>query len=178
LHPIATSLFFVFAIAPSPGGRGVGVLARTSAGGFSMSGIEDDEGKGWAEQLAAEEAIDMEETVRRFIRMNGGVPDQLEAIPHASFVILAGPACGRTVPVDRTPTLIGRNRLSNIPIEDPTMSRIHAIVSFDGEDFRITDNRSPNRTFVNGSVITESVLVHGDKITLGDTVLEFRVDTT
>lgn len=75
------------------------------------------------------------------------------------------------------PILIGREKSNSIRLEDEMVSKIHCEVSFilnrDLEQVIIKDLESTNGTFVNGEIIHQAVLKSGDKISIGDTVLQF-----
>ena len=75
-------------------------------------------------------------------------------------------------------TVIGRTASCRITIDDETISREHARIEV-GKDARITvrDLGSRNKTYVNGQAITETTLVSGDVIRVGDRVLEFIDDS-
>ena len=53
-------------------------------------------------------------------------------------------------------------------------ARQHAYIRRTEAGFVITDLGSTNGTMVNGEPIQEHVLEHGDRITIGETELEFR----
>jgi serine/threonine protein kinase len=54
----------------------------------------------------------------------------------------------RTVSLSKEPLTIGRDEDSEIVLDDPKVSRQHARLSFDGENYRITDLNSTNGTFM------------------------------
>ena len=58
-------------------------------------------------------------------------------------------------------------RSADIVIAEPTMSRSHAAIGFDGDDFFVQDLGSTNGTRVNGSREEKSALKRGDEIQLG-----------
>lgn len=57
--------------------------------------------------------------------------------------------------------------------EDTSVSRVHARLDRDGEDWILVDLGSTNGTFVNGQRVVEARLRAGDVIELGDTRLRF-----
>ena len=63
---------------------------------------------------------------------------------------------------------IGRSTTSDIRLDDPTVSRRHALVvrSPDGE-VRVLDDRSLNGVDVNGERVEWSALADGDELTVG-----------
>lgn len=77
------------------------------------------------------------------------------------------------VPLDAAVTRIGRGVSATITLDDPTVSRRHALlVQRDGEVL-LCDDRSTNGTWLNGERIREAPLAHGDVIQLGAVRLQF-----
>jgi hypothetical protein len=62
---------------------------------------------------------------------------------------------------------LGRGVSSDLRIEDPRVSRSHAIVVRYGRHARVLDDRSANGTFVNGRRIVAMTLAEGDVVRLG-----------
>ena len=91
-----------------------------------------------------------------------------------SIQVLAGFYEGLEVPVDRDWVVIGRGRGADIVIAEPTMSRSHAAIGFDGEMFFVQDLGSTNGTRVNGMRAQKSPLKSGDDVQLGK--LQLRVE--
>ena len=58
----------------------------------------------------------------------------------------------RLLPLNRPITHIGRGLIADVRLEDPHVSRRHAIVALRGEGVRVLDDRSTTGTFVNGSL--------------------------
>lgn len=74
---------------------------------------------------------------------------------------------------DREIIKIGRLASAHLKLDDPKVSRIHAVieVSRGGQDVSIIDMGSAEGTFVNGEKVTKVKLKDGDEIRLGDTRL-------
>ncbi|MGV1047446.1 MAG: FHA domain-containing protein [Solirubrobacterales bacterium] len=71
-------------------------------------------------------------------------------------------------PVRRGWTRIGRSASSDVCLDDPTVSRRHAlIVAEPGKDLRVLDDRSLNGVFVNGAAVEWGRLRDGDRLTIG-----------
>ncbi len=81
---------------------------------------------------------------------------------------------GLEVPVDRDWVVIGRGRGADIVIAEPTISRAHAAIGYDGEGFFVQDLGSTNGTRVNGHRTERAPLKGGDDVQLGKLLL--RVD--
>lgn len=63
---------------------------------------------------------------------------------------------------------IGRCRKAEICLDDPSVSRRHAIVAADGEKRpRVLDDRSLNGVFLNGRKVEWAELKDGDELTIG-----------
>ena len=90
-----------------------------------------------------------------------------------SIHVLAGFYEGLEVPVDRDWVVIGRGRGADIVIAEPTMSRSHAAIGYDGEAFFVQDLGSTNGTRVNGKRAQKTPLKSGDDVQLGK--LQLRV---
>jgi pSer/pThr/pTyr-binding forkhead associated (FHA) protein len=71
-------------------------------------------------------------------------------------------------------TRIGRSFAATLQIEDPSISRRHAIVVQRRETVRILDDRSLNGIVVNGRRVAEAELRDGDVIVLGRVVVVYR----
>lgn len=69
---------------------------------------------------------------------------------------------------------IGRSEECDIPLpKDESVSRVHARLDRDGENWVLVDLDSTNGTYLNGERIRESKLKNGDVIEIGDTKLRF-----
>jgi hypothetical protein len=65
-------------------------------------------------------------------------------------------------------TRIGRSITADLQLDDPSVSRRHAlIVSEPGEALRILDDRSLNGVFVNGTEVEWGRLADGDELAIG-----------
>lgn len=71
-------------------------------------------------------------------------------------------------PFERGWTRIGRSVAADIRLDDPSVSRRHAlVVSEPDESLRILDDRSLNGVFVNGELVEWGGLADGDELTVG-----------
>jgi pSer/pThr/pTyr-binding forkhead associated (FHA) protein len=65
-------------------------------------------------------------------------------------------------------TRIGRSGAADVRLDDPSVSRRHAlVVSEPDESLRVLDDRSLNGVFVNGELIEWGELEDGDELTIG-----------
>jgi len=80
----------------------------------------------------------------------------------------------RSYPLSKDLITIGRLDSSDVALADPGASRRHAELRREGDDWVVLDLGSTNGTIVNGKRVNRHRLAKGDRITVGDTVLEFR----
>jgi hypothetical protein len=97
----------------------------------------------------------------------------LPANVRATIEVLAGPATGSNFPLSMVATIMGRT--AAIRIDDPKLSRQHAVFFYQNGDFHVRDAGSANGIYLNGARITDYRLCDGDKLLLGDTTVLFRV---
>ncbi|MGH7888981.1 MAG: FHA domain-containing protein [Thermodesulfobacteriota bacterium] len=71
-------------------------------------------------------------------------------------------------------TTVGRARENDILIDNPSVSRHHAIIQKKGERFAIRDLESANGTFVNGRKVDSSELTLGDVVLIGKHALIYK----
>lgn len=93
------------------------------------------------------------------------------AVGERGTLVLAG---GRTVSLTQPEVTIGRLPECDVVVNDPGASRQHARIRRTDDGFVLVDLGSTNGTLVNDEPIQEQVLENGDRITIGETVLEFR----
>jgi adenylate cyclase len=77
---------------------------------------------------------------------------------------------------DKEQVMIGREANNNIVIDNPAVSRLHAMVRrITTGHYMLSDLGSANGTFLNNKkVTTPALLTHGDTIRLGNVVLQFH----
>lgn len=80
----------------------------------------------------------------------------------------------RVLELTRPITHLGRGFSATFQLEDPGVSRRHAIVVQRRGGVRILDDRSANGTWVNGRRVHEAELRDGDVVVLGRVVLVYR----
>jgi predicted RNA-binding Zn-ribbon protein involved in translation (DUF1610 family) len=73
-----------------------------------------------------------------------------------------------TFPIERGWTRIGRSVNADLYLDDPSVSRRHAlIVAEPGKQLRVLDDRSLNGVFVNGEAVEWARLGDADELTIG-----------
>ncbi len=63
--------------------------------------------------------------------------------------------------------VVGRARGADYPVDDPNVSRRHAVLYWEGDQLYVKDLGSTNGTFVNGRPVTAGRLVDGDVLAVG-----------
>jgi pSer/pThr/pTyr-binding forkhead associated (FHA) protein len=88
------------------------------------------------------------------------------------LIIVRGPGTGQAFTLGTDPVIIGREGQSaKFVIEDPAVSRRHARISRQGENYIIEDLGSTNGTFINAErAVGKVLLTPGDLIELGTAV--------
>ena len=86
--------------------------------------------------------------------------------------ILSGETAGRTVPISGSRTTLGRLSSCDVPVQDSTVSREHAALIRRGDDWWVIDLGSTNGTRVNGVRAAEQPVHPGDRVELGDAIVE------
>jgi len=92
--------------------------------------------------------------------------------PTALLLVLKGAGRGNRFMINDSGVTIGRAVDSEIFLDDVTVSRKHATISFDKE-FSFTDSGSLNGSYLNNERATSAVLKSGDEIQIGKFHLVF-----
>jgi len=79
----------------------------------------------------------------------------------------------RVMPLGRGWTRIGRSLSAQLRLDDPTVSRRHALVYVDEDEAKLLDDRSLNGVFLNGERVELSELKDGDTISVGRFAVHF-----
>ncbi len=105
-------------------------------------------------------------------RRRSGVAD----VPPARLVIVGGPlAAGESFKVDKASLVIGRTPENDIVLNHKSISRHHAKLISDGNDFIVVDLESANGVRVNGQKEDRVQLDSGDTVDLGHIRMRFVV---
>jgi predicted component of type VI protein secretion system len=90
----------------------------------------------------------------------------------AALIGSGGPVLGHEYALDAPVVTIGRRDENAIVVKDPTVSRKHALIRRDGDDFILVDNNSTSGVTVNGQPITGEIRLHdGDRVGIGGSAL-------
>jgi transcriptional regulator with GAF, ATPase, and Fis domain len=87
--------------------------------------------------------------------------------------VAAGPLAESTYFLTETEVRIGRDPSNSLAISDLSLSRRHCVLAREDDGYKVRDLDSRNGTYVNGRVISEKRLSHGDQISVGESVLVF-----
>lgn len=77
-------------------------------------------------------------------------------------------------PLNRDHVVIGREVQCDVMLNDPSVSREHAVIVRLAEGYLVRDAGSSNGTFVNGQRVKEYLLSDGDQLAIGDIELTFE----
>ncbi|MGO1591460.1 MAG: FHA domain-containing protein [Ancrocorticia sp.] len=99
----------------------------------------------------------------------------VESLPHGSALLIAlsGPNEGARFLLNKDVTNAGRQRKTDIFLDDFTVSRRHAQFVREGNVFTVRDSGSLNGTYVNRERIDSVVLANGDEVQIGKFRLSF-----
>ena len=94
------------------------------------------------------------------------------------ITVVSGQQVGKTLILESSTTVIGRDFAADMLLIDGGISRHHAEIEFQsGGAVVIRDLNSTNGVRLNGKLIADAPLESGDKIQLGpETVIEYRVE--
>jgi hypothetical protein len=100
-----------------------------------------------------------------------------EAAPALRRYLIGVDLVGQVHEVTRHRVNIGRTHDNDLRILDPTVSRLHAMLTVRGGDATIVDANSKNGLFVNGIQVRYAKLEDGDLLTFGTVRFRYRVGT-
>ncbi len=91
----------------------------------------------------------------------------------ACLVVIYGPDLGRRVTLSGQPFEIGRSSKSDLTIDQESVSRHHARITYESTLHFIEDLQSTNGTFVNDTSIRKGAIRDGDQVQIGRTILKY-----
>jgi two-component system, cell cycle response regulator len=95
------------------------------------------------------------------------------ATERSCLVVIYGPELGKRAALGHGTFEIGRSSKADLPIDQESISRHHARITFDGKRHFIEDLGSTNGTFVNDRNEKRCPLEDGDQIKLGRSILKY-----
>lgn len=87
-------------------------------------------------------------------------------------LVLEGP--GIAIPLNAGPLLVGRDPASQVIIDDPSVSRLHARLNIRPDGLWVEDLGSSNGTLINGVRVESALMQSGDVLDIGDLHLVLR----
>jgi hypothetical protein len=119
------------------------------------------------------------------IEMTGEVPElvmprakpaaEVETTPRVRRYLIGVDLVGQVHEVTRHRVNIGRTHENELRIVDPTVSRLHAMLTLRGGEAMLVDANSRNGVFVNGIQVRYAKLEDGDLVTFGTVRFRYRV---
>lgn len=88
------------------------------------------------------------------------------------YLEVEGPESSVLIPFEDGVMRVGRGHSADLRLDEPSVSRRHAILE-GGAEPRILDDRSSNGTFVNRQRVQHAKLRSGDEIAVGRVVLRY-----
>jgi predicted component of type VI protein secretion system len=85
------------------------------------------------------------------------------------------PAVGGPIEIAGDRTLLGRDPGADLVVNDPSVSRRHALIERRPEGWLVLDQRSANGTFVNNQRVDQAFLQPGQQLRLGAVSFEVRL---
>jgi diguanylate cyclase (GGDEF)-like protein len=109
--------------------------------------------------------------VTNLVEIEGAKPAR--PMGSACVVVIYGPDLGKRLPLGTAPFEIGRSAKNDLPIDQESVSRHHARITFDGKGYCLKDLQSTNGTFINDEAVVEGRLADGDQVRIGRSILKF-----
>jgi DNA-binding NtrC family response regulator len=111
--------------------------------------------------------------VTRTVFLDGG--DQALELQRYSVAVVDGPQAGMSKSTELRRLTLGSSPENDIVLDDPAVSRFHAVIEVDERGYRLIDDGSKNGSFVDDLRIREVYLNDGTRFRLGNTTLSFGV---
>jgi pSer/pThr/pTyr-binding forkhead associated (FHA) protein len=93
------------------------------------------------------------------------------------LIVLQKNGSAKQVNILRTPFVIGRANTCDLVLDNPLVSRSHAVFETVGDAMTIRDLQSHNGTYVNGERSEVSALNSGDEIKIGSYQIRFLANS-
>ena len=92
----------------------------------------------------------------------------------ARLLSIGGRDEGSEFAVEKREITLGRDPAQcEIVLQEPSVSRNHAQLLYDGERYTIVDNKAGNGTFINGKRVSRARVRSGDEVRLGNAIFRF-----
>ena len=96
-----------------------------------------------------------------------------EIVEPGDYLLYEEGGQAKVVTLERDWTRVGRSLAADVRLDDPTISRRHALIVRGPDGVRVLDDRSLNGVFVNGARVEWRQLADGDEIVVGRYRLHF-----
>lgn len=90
----------------------------------------------------------------------------LDVFREYSLVVVSGPGAGKVLDITKAEITIGRSDC-DLELDDPEISRRHALVTIEGARARLRDLQSTNGTFIAEESIEDATLENRDQFRVG-----------
>lgn len=107
----------------------------------------------------------------------GGAPAAPSVVDRAVLLRMDGVQAGQIVGLEQWPFTVGRHPTNALRIDEDSISRFHARVVRNGDEYSVEDMGSRNGTFVAGKRVTRATLDHDSWLQFGPRV-SFRFSMT
>jgi diguanylate cyclase (GGDEF)-like protein len=107
----------------------------------------------------------------------GGPPTSPSLVLRAVLLRMDGVQAGHIVGLEQWPFTVGRQPTNQLHIDEDSISRFHARILRDGDDYVVEDMGSRNGVFVGGKRVTRAKLEHDSWLQFGPRV-SFRFSLT
>jgi len=102
--------------------------------------------------------------------------DRFLAQYRATLIVLSGRATGMEYVLDQRTIRIGRGPGVDLALDDATVEREHAKLTFADGAFHLEDSSQAADTRVNGGPVSRQRLKTSDRLRLGETALEYDLE--
>jgi diguanylate cyclase (GGDEF)-like protein len=109
----------------------------------------------------------------RVTRINEPAATPAASRGDACIIVIYGTELGRRLELGAAPFEIGRSSTNDLFIDQESVSRHHARITFDGGAYSVADLGSTNGTYVNDESVLERRLRDGDQVRIGRSILKF-----
>ncbi|KAA3648232.1 MAG: FHA domain-containing protein [Chloroflexi bacterium] len=105
--------------------------------------------------------------------MTESAPNANSNFPETAFLVVDT----QVFPIRQHTVNIGRNLDNHVVIQEATVSRVHAQIRYEDEQFSIHDLNSTGGTYVNGKPVAKSELNSGDSVMIASVPALFVMNT-
>ncbi len=90
------------------------------------------------------------------------------------LTVISGPLEGKSYKLEDGKNAIGRQSSNVIRIRSTRVSKVHCVLTVNGDQIVLDDPGSANGTFVNGALVKHRALRTGDRVSIGENVFELH----